>query len=1060
MKSNLQTIKRIIQLVFFMLAILLSSKTFGQQINLSGKVVDAINNEPLVGVTVVEKGTTNGITTDIDGEFHLLVEKGAIVSFSFVGMKNKELKVLETQEITVELDNDEVGLDEVIVTGYLKEKKADLTGSVGTIDLKKVEELPSGNIMKNIQGRVAGVQIYTDGSPGSGATVRIRGNGTLNNNDPLYVIDGVPTKSGMNELNSNDIESFQVLKDASAASIYGSRAANGVIIITTKRGKDGQTRIDFDAKLAQQFYTSKLEPLNKYERGFVFWQASVNDRLKPVSPIYKYVWNGDFNSPVLGAINYPEYIDAAKTMKPADTNWFDEISQRALMQTYNLTVSKGDKNGRSLFSLGYYNHDGIVKETNFNRINARFNSEYNLFDGLITIGENFTVSHQNEIQINAGNVLFCSLVQQPIVPVYTEDGGWGGPASGMTDRQNPVRLIEDSKQNKYTYVRPFGNAYLEIEPIKNLQLKSKLGIDYSMYYARNLSKSYVSGFLNEPDNKVSNNVNLKGNWVWTNTATYNLKAGKNNATFLAGTEQIKFVENWFDASREGLIVENMDYAYLNSGTKNQLNSGSGNTWALQSFFGKVNYSFNNKYLASLTVRRDGSSRFGDNNKYGNFPAVSAGWRISEEEFMKNRITIPYSLKVRASWGMNGNQEINDLARYTIYRTIYGKEDAIWDNPNPPVYLPNLGTAYDISGIDQGQLPSGFISTQIANEDLKWETTTQTNLGLDFSLFDKLSGSFDYFNKRTDDILYYRVLLSAVGEANGQYVNGGAIGNKGYEFILEYSDKVGDFSFDITGNLSSVKNKVVSMPENITIRMPLNGIIPNEAKTELPSSLVVGHSINSIYGYIADGLFQNQDEVTNSLVQPGKAIGRIRYKDISGPEGVADGVVDNYDQTFIAVADPKFTYGLNIQAKYKKLSLDLFLQGIQGISVYNSYKTYTDFASLWPGTNWGKRTLGAWSETNTESTIPKLTTIDSNNEGRLSTYFIENGSYLKLREIQLSYDFTGKDLRIKKLNSLKVYVQGQNLLTFKNKSFTGPDPENPNYAFPIPAMYTIGVKIGL
>lgn len=1045
---------------FLSLLFLSTGYVFSQEATVTGKVFDE-NKETMIGLNIVEKGTTNGTITNAEGTYSLKVSsENAVLVYSFIGYKTQEVLVGKQREINIDMKLESIGIDELVVVGYTTEKKSDLTGSVSIVDMEEIKELPSGNIMKNMQGRVAGVDVYTDGSPGSGAVVRIRGTGTLNNNDPLYVIDGVPTKGGMHELNPNDIASVQVLKDASAASIYGSRSANGVIIITTKQAKEGEVMVDFDASFSVQRYNTKLNQLNTYDRGLVYWQSAVNDRLNPSSPFYLYSWNGDFNNPILGDITYPEYIDAAKTMKPADTNWYDEVSRMANLQNYNLSISKGSQQGRYMFSLGYYDHDGIVNETNFKRFNARFNSSFNLFNDIVTIGENFTMSYQKEILINASDVLFNSLVQHPIVPVHTENGGWGGPVSGMTDRQNPVRLIEDNKQNFYTYVRPFGNAFIEIKPIKNLKLKSSFGIDYSIFMARTLDKSYESGFLVEPNNRVNNQENHKGNWVWSNTAIYDFEKNQHQASILAGTEQVNYSEEWFNASRRGLAIEDMDYAYLNSGTTEQLNAGSGSKWALQSFFGKLNYSFANNYLLSFTVRRDGSSRFGANNQYATFPAVSAGWRLSEEKFMQNLIKIPFYMKLRASWGQNGNQEINDLARYNIYRTVYGKEDAIWDNPNPPEYMPNLGTAYDISGADGGQLQSGYITSQIGNDDLKWETTTQTNVGLDYSFSNTFSGSLDYYIKKTDDILYYKFLVSAVGEASGQYVNGGSVENKGMEFILNYDKNFNNaWSLNLSGNFALVKNKIIDMPEDMTIRTPITGIIPNDAKTELESSYLIGHSVNSIYGYIADGLFQNQGEVDAHAQQPGKGIGRIRFRDISGPDGTPDGIVDQNDQTFIAVADPDFTFGLNAQVAYKNWSLDLFIQGVQGIEVYNVYKTYTDFASLWPGTNWGNRTLDAWSPTNTTSDIPKLTVLDTNNEGRLSTYFIENGSYVKLRNIQLSYDFSKSQLNETFFKSAKIFVQGQNLFTIKSKDYTGTDPENPNNSFPIPVMYTIGVKLG-
>ncbi|MBK7214025.1 MAG: TonB-dependent receptor [Bacteroidales bacterium] len=1018
-----------------------------------GSVTDATSLVSLPGVSILLQGTNTGTVTNADGKFQIEIpSKKSVLVFSFIGYQTREIEISKSTLLNIALEPAVSQLDALVVVGYTTEKKKDLTGSVSVVSMDQVKRLPSGNVIKNIQGRVPGVFVTTDGSPGSGASIRIRGSGTLNNNDPLYIIDGVPTKAGMHELNSNDIESIQILKDAASASIYGSRAANGVIVITTKSAKNEKPKVEFTSNWSMQRYTTKLSPLNTEQRGRVYWQACVNDHLSPQNPIYSYVWNGDFNNPILGGIEYPDFIDPDNTMPPADTRWYDEISRPSVQQNYNLTVSKGGEKSRSLISMGWYDNNGIIKETNFTRFNLRVNSSFDLLNNKLKIGENFTISYQEEVLINAGDVLFTSLVQQPIVPVHTVDGGWGGPAPGMTDRQNPVRLIEDNKQNKYRYSRPFGNVYVELDPVKNLSLKTSFGVDYSMFYQRTLQKSYVSGFLVEDDNTISNHVNVGGNYIWSNTANYKITKGKHNVDLLAGTEMINTKREWFSASRQGLVTENLNFGYLNSGSKNQLNSGGGSISTLLSFFGKANYSLADKYLLSLTIRRDGSSRFGKNNRYGNFPAVSGGWRLSEEKFFKDNVNVPVYLKLRAGWGMNGNQEINDLAIYNIYQAVYSKEDPIWDNPTQ-TYMPRLGTAYDIAGIDQGQLPSGYIYSQMANDNLKWESTSQANFGIDFTLYEVFSGSVDYFIKKTKDILYYRTLLSAVGEGNKQMVNGGDVQNSGLEFLLNYHKSFNELTVDVTANLATLKNKVLDIPDELLINAPISPIVPNEAKTELDRSMMIGHSVNSIYGYVADGLFQNQEEVNTHAEQTGKGIGRIRYKDLNG-----DNIINEKDQQFIGTVDPKLTYGLNVVVEYGQFDLTLFIQGLSGISVYNGYKTYTDFASLWPGTNWGDRTLDAWSPTNTGSTIPRLTIIDRNNEGRISTYFIEPGSYLKFRNITLGYELPDAVSDRLKMQKARVYFQGQNLLTIKNKAFTGTDPENPNYAFPIPAIYSLGVEL--
>ncbi len=469
MKRSIEKIKGRLILLQLTLLFLFSANLYAQY-SVQGVVNDAGNNSTLPGVSIVVKGTTIGTTTDINGKYKIeLPAVKSILVFSFIGYETREFVIEKSTTLNISLAASVSELDAFVVVGYTTERKKDLTGSVSVVNMNHVNDLPAGNIIKSIQGRVPGVFVTTDGSPGSGAKISIRGNGTLNNNDPLYVIDGVSTKSGMHELNPNDIESIQILKDAASASIYGSRAANGVIVITTKSAKNEEPRIEFSSNWSMQQYTTKLEPLNTEERGRTYWQACVNDHLSPANPIYTYVWNGDFNNPVLGSIEYPEYIDPDHTMKPADTRWFDEISRPSVQQNYNLTVSKGGEKSRSLLSLGWYDNNGIIKETNFTRFNMRFNSSYSLFDNKVVIGENFTISYQEETMINAGDVLFTSLVQQPIVPVHTVDGGWGGPAPGTTDRQTPVRLIEDNKRDKVPVFAPFPREHLllEIEPIKN-----------------------------------------------------------------------------------------------------------------------------------------------------------------------------------------------------------------------------------------------------------------------------------------------------------------------------------------------------------------------------------------------------------------------------------------------------------------------------------------------------------------------------------------------------------------------------------------------------------------
>ncbi len=1026
-----------------------------QQSQVSGKVTDN-SGAPLPGVTVVVKGTTTGTITDADGHYLIPDVPGdAVLVFSFIGMSTQEIEVADQGTIDVTMQEESIGLDQVVVTGYQTQRKADLTGAVGVVEVDKIKEMPTGNAIKALQGRLAGVYITTDGNPGAFATVRIRGGSTMGsgNNNPLYIIDGVPTTGGIEQLNPNDIESMQVLKDASSASIYGSRANNGVILITTKKGQQGVSKVEFSSYATIQHYANKLDVLNTYDRGLVNWQAAINDGNTPTSAIYTYDWHRDENGKaILDRILLPEFIDPAQTMRPADTKWYDEVSQQSLIQSYNLTFSNGNEKSNTLFSLNYYDHDGIIKETNSNKITARINSDYRFLDGKLKVGENLTVSRVKNAEIPVGDVMYLALVQQPVVPVYSVDGGWGGPAPGMTDRHNPVRLIEQNKQNQSRTARVFGNMYADLEIIKGLNYRSNFGIDYTENYYRKMDYSYESGFLISDISRVTTSQWHNIAWTWSNTLNYKFERGKHNADIVVGTEAVKAEYESFYGSREGYVIEDPEYMFLDSGTEKVLNGGSGAGNSLFSYFGKVNYVFDQKYLASVTVRRDGSSRFGKDNLYGTFPAFSVGWRLSEEDFFKEALPQFSNLKFRAGWGITGNQEISNEAIYSIYRSDYGI-DPTWDFDS--------GTAYDITGADSGTLPSGFRKIREGNPGLKWEEATQTNLGIDFGLMhQKLYGSFDYFFKETKDILLEPPYLAVKGGGGNQWVNGATLENKGWEFVLGYNTKLSNgLEIDLTGNISSYKREVTFLPDEVLTGYPGD---PSTGKS------VLGHSDMVHFGYIADGIFKSQDEVDAHASQTGKGIGRIRYKDIGGLDAEGnfvyqpDGVVDALDRTWLGDPNPDFIYGLNASFAYKGFDLNLFFQGIYGADVYNEYKHLTDFTSIWQGTNFGSRTLQAWTPDNPNSTIPMLTRTDTNNESRTSSYFIEDGSYLKLRNIQIGYQIPARLIQSLRMSSARIYLQGQNVFTIKdrkgNDQFTGVDPESPGFAYPIPSSYTIGINV--
>lgn len=1025
------------QLIYLLTLLLLGNISLAQQKIISGTVSNKSSGTPLEGVTV-QSGNKTSIT-DATGKFSIETKVGNDMTFSFVGMKPITLKIKDNdQQLSVGMETESSQLSEVVVTGYQTQRKADLTGAVSVVNMKEIKDIPVGNPVKALQGRVPGVFIQTDGSPGGGATVHIRGIGTLNNTDPLYVIDGIPTKRGLQEINPADIESIQILKDASSATIYGARAGNGVIIVTTKKGKKGYNRINANISTSLQYYNTKLKTLDANGRGRAYWQAAVNDSTDPnQNQIYQFDWNHDYNNPILNKIIYPDFIDAAKTMKPANTKWFNEIAQTSLIQNYDVSMSNGGEKGNTLFSVSYYDNKGIVKESHSQKATARFNSDYNFFNNKLKVGENLNVTYIRTALIPASDILFASLVQQPVVPVHTVDNGWGGPAPGMTDRQNPTRLIEDNKQNHSDFFRVLGNVYADLTIIPNLHIKTSYGVDYDGTFQRTLRKSYTSGFLSDPSNQVSENQWYDGNRIWQNTLNYNVSINKSKLEFLLGSENIQYIYQTYFGSRQGYALENLDYSYLDAGSSNKDNGGSGTAYALQSYFGKVNYSYDNKYLASATLRRDGSSRFGATNRYGTFPAFSLGWRLSEEKFMKNQDVVS-NLKLRYGYGVSGNQDLPGFyPTYSLYSAIYGTD---------PTWGPDQGSAYDITGSGSGQLLSGFTATQTGNDSLKWESNKESNFGLDFGLFNnKLTGSVDYFIKNTTGILISPGYLAVLGEGGNHYFNGASLQNKGLEILLTYNENINkDLSFTITGNYSFYRNKVTYLPTDLLTAYPGNGTDKN----------ILGRPINSFFGYVADGLFKSQKELDGSAAQVGKGLGRIRYKDLNG-----DGVIDDKDRDYIGDSNPKFLFGLNASIQYKNFDVSFFIQGVEGITVFNDFKTYTDFSSLWVGTNWGSRVLDAWTSQNPNSSIPALTLVNRNNEGRLSTYFLEKGSYVKLRNLQIGYNL--KDLHKNSiLQNARIYIEGSNLFTIKSKSFTATDPENPSYGFPIPVIGTIGLNISL
>ena len=1010
-----------------------------QQVNVSGVIKDA-TGETVIGASVMVKGTKTGTVTDFDGKFHVECTPGATLVISYIGYQTQEVKAADGMNVVLqEAAND---LNEVVVTGYTTQRKADLTGAISVVSVDDIAKQNENNPIKALQGRVPGMNISADGSPSGTATVRIRGIGTLNNNDPLYIVDGIPTKAGMHELNGNDIESIQVLKDAASASIYGSRAANGVIIITTKKGKEGKIKVDFDGSIAVSTYAHKMKVLNAKEYGQVMWQAYVNDGMDPNTNGLGYRYDWGYNAqgtPVLNGISMKKYLDDAGTTPAADTDWFDETTRTGVIQQYNVSVSNGSDKGSSFFSLGYYKNLGIIKTSDFNRFSARMNTEYKLLKNkMLTVGEHFTLNRTSEVQA-PGGFLQNVLQFNPSLPIYTEDGNYAGPVGGYPDRYNPVAVLERNKDNRYTYWRMFGDAYLNLNPFKDFNIRTTFGLDYSQKQQRFFTYPVTEGNVANNKNGVEAKQEHWTKWMWNAVATYNMQLGKNRIDLMAGMELNRQDDIYFSGYKEGFSILNPDYMWPDAGTTNPQAYGGGSGYSLVSFFGKANYNYADKYMASFTIRRDGSSRFGKNNRYATFPSVSAGWRINQENFLKKASWID-DLKIRASWGQTGNQEIDNLARYTLYVSNYG----VNENGGQ-----SYGTSYDIAGTNGGStLASGFKRNQIGNDNIKWETTTQTDLGFDFAFFrNTLYGNFDWYFKKTKDILVNMPGIAVMGEGSSQWINAGEMENRGFEFNIGYRNQTHfGLKYDVTANISSYRNKITALPTTVAANGTFGG---NGVKS------VIGHPMGAQVGYVADGIFKSQEEIDNHATQEGAGLGRIRWKDLTG-----DGKITEADQTWIYNPVPDFTYGFNIYLEYKNFDFTAFFQGVQGVDIISDLKKETD---IWAGLNIGflnkgKRLLDAWSATNPDSNVPALSLSDNNNEKRVSSYWVENGSYLKLRTIQFGYNFPQTIASKLAMQRLRMYVSAQNLFTIKSSSFTGVDPENPNYGYPIPLNITFGLNV--
>ena len=1016
--------KLILSAIMLIIAVLSAN---AQEITVKGCVVSATDSEPLIGASVISSANySTGTSTDIDGNFTLKVKEGTSLTISYVGYKTTTVKA--QPEMLIRLSEDSEILDEVVIVGYSTEKKSDLTGSVSVVKMKDVADTPTGNVIQSLQGRVPGMTITTDGTPGGLSTgTSIRGASSFRSdaNGPLYVIDGVMTRENPGTIiNSNDVESIQVLKDAASASIYGAQAANGVIIITTKRAKKGEAKVTFDVTLTAQTYTSGLDLLDAYQWGDVYWAA------------YKYAHNGETqNSAVYG--NGPTAkLQTYKNLNgvdvsPQTTNWEDEIHRTALMQTYSVGLSKGSDNGSSSLSLSWLDHDGIVVGSDFKRFNSRLSSDYGFLNNRLRVGGNVAVNWWTAHYMPDG-AEENAVKQHPAKSVYDDSGVYNDQINDVLgDAPNMMRLIENNKGNKHEYWRIFGNAFLQVEPVKNLILKTNFGANY--YNETN--KTFEPKWLRDNVNKLTQSTGKNVDWVWTNTAQYNIDLGKHSLMALIGVEAKRYHNESFYGYGENLTIEDPNYLYLENVTSGKNVGAGASNYSMFSGFGKINYTYDERYLLSFTIRRDASSRLSKDHNYDWFPSVSAGWRISNEKFMESTRGWLDELKLRASWGINGNDLIDNEAFYAKYLMSL-----------------NRGS-YNMNG-DGVTLSPGAYRIRTTNPDLKWEKTYQTNVGIDASfLRNRLSVSLDYFYKDTKDMLVEKPYIATIGEGGYCWYNGGEMTNQGFEGQINWRDEAGKgFSYELGLNISVQKNKVTDL---------LDDIYYNYGGGYADHSLV-GQSFGSWMGFKTDGVFHSQAEVdeycSQYQVEFGKpGVGRIKYVDENG-----DGKINYNDRTWLGCDLPKVQLGFNFGAKWKGFDLSLFFTSIIR-DAFNNSKYYTDLFQCWNG-NHGTRLVEAANAYNEflktgyyNCDTPAPTTDNSNNEHEVSEFHIEDGSFLRLKTLTLGYTLPANVMKKLRLTSARVYFQAQNVFTIT--SYTGADPEGLGYPYAMPRQYTFGIQFG-
>jgi len=969
--------------------------------NVKGRVVNSAG-EPIPGATVVIKGTSTGTISDADGNYSLpKVENGSILVFSFVGMKSREIKFEGQTQVNITLEEETIGLEEVVAIGYGNVKKSDLTGSVSTVKSSELQETPITSIDQGLVGRASGVMVtQTSGMPGAIASIRVRGTSSLQGgNEPLYVIDGFPVYngsgygstggntqlSGLASINPSDIESIEILKDASATSIYGARAANGVVLITTKNGKKGQDKITFEANYGIQKVVKTIDVMNGLEYAQLVNEAYTNDGLAPV---------------------YSEDKMAELRENPEGTNWQDELFRTAPTQNYQLTFSGGNEKTIYSISLNYFNQDGIILGSDFNRYAGRVNLERNMFENF-KIGTHLSLSKtkSNAVRTDSGGntgVVSAALKFNPVQPVYAneETGKYTQVNTPGIVYPNPVATAKEQVHENLS-TRFLGDVFAEWEVVPDLKAKVSFGVDlFDLKY-----NTFTPSTIYESEGVASASIDGDYTTNWLNENTLNWSKQINKDHFISLLAGITFQRNnyeGFSASSEDFVNNVLEENSLQAGAiYNQPTSGK-TRWSLLSYLGRVNYNFKERYLFTFSSRVDGSSRFGSNNKYAFFPSGSFAWRAIEEDFIKN-LELFSNLKMRVSYGITGNQEIG------LYNS-----------------LPTLtNTTYTIGHT----LATGFYPNIIPNPDLKWEKTKQFDVGLDISFLEnKLRITSDYYHKKTTDLIY-DVSVPYVSGFSTSLQNIGSVKNHGLELAIESDNLNRNFKWTTSFNISFNRNKVLELGGEEYKDV---GGDDGHLKTGQVHRLIVGKPIGLFYGYVFDGIFQDQRELDAGPEGSTNWIGGRRYKDLSGPDGVPDGKIDaTYDRKIIGDPNPDFYGGLTNTFSYKGFEINIFLQYSYGNDLFNYNAMELELPS--GGQNVYHDLVNHWKPDHPSNKYPVATT---NRSAIFSDAYIEDGSYLKVKTLSLAYTFP--KLKMNHIDGLKVYFTGQNLFTFTD--YKGYDPE--------------------